>query len=154
MFQTSLLHLENIEVVHLSIGLKKQNEKQIEILAEDISFQIKIQCHQKNPLKRRIAFNLKAVNEKSPLSFEIDLFYEFSFLEKKSEEDEKKIIATAILPQIYSFTRGYLFAATEKGPFTILLPSVNVIESLNEKAESKRNKSIKPIHKIKSKTRR
>lgn len=154
MLQTSLLQLENINVVHLSVDLKNQQGKKIEILAKDISFKMGVQCHPKNPLKRRISFNLKTINEKSPLSFEIDLFYEFSFLEEKNGEDEKKIIATAVLPQIFSFARGYLFAATEKGPFTILLPSVNVIGSLKEKTESKENKSIKTIQKVQPKTRR
>jgi hypothetical protein len=40
-----------------------------------------------------------------------------------------------ILPQIYSFLRGYLFALTERGPYRILLPSIDILASLKEKFE-------------------
>lgn len=146
---TMLLQLEEIRVLSFkyNCNLETKEKKKEIIEASDLDFDFIIQDNKESVKRKRILFSLKTTNKSMIVKFEITVLYQFSFFKDKNDQEISDSVQTVLIPQIISFLRGYLLASTEKGPFAILLPSVNVIESLKEKAESKENKSIKTIEK-------
>lgn len=149
MHPTTLLQLEEIRVLSFkyNCNLETKEKKKEIIEASDLDFDFTIQDNKESVKRKRILFSLKTTNKSMIVKFEITVLYQFSFFKDKNDQEISDSVQTVLIPQIISFLRGYLLASTEKGPFAILLPSVNVIESLKEKAESKENKSIKTIEK-------
>lgn len=135
---TQLLLLEDIRVFSFQYGFtpeidKKKNPKKSILEATDLDFNFKVQDNKQDKKRKRILFFLFTKNDLLAINFKIGLVYQFSFLEKHDNEKVAKFIAEVLIPQIISFLRGYLLAASEKGPFQILLPSINIFESLKSK---------------------
>ena len=145
---TQLLQLDDVKVISFQYGLNDQtvkNKKSPKTILEaaDLDFDFKVQDNKQDKKKKRILFFIYSKNNSLVVNFKIGLIYQFSFLKEHEDEKIANFVGSVLIPQIISFLRGYLFAATEKGPFQILLPSVNVFDSLKNKLSNKVNKDDK-----------
>ena len=136
MIQSPLMQLENIEINSFNFGFtKKPRKRTINIHADNLDFDFIPQANKKDPDKKRILFNLKTKSDAQGISINLSLTYSFNFTEEKSEEDKNKFIISGLLPQIISFCRGYLYSVSSNLPARIILPPINVIESVKEKIQ-------------------
>jgi hypothetical protein len=141
---TQLLLLEDIKVISFQYGLNDQtikNRKTPKTILEaaDLDFDFKVQDNKQDKKKKRILFYLSSNNDSLVVNFKIGLIYQFSFLKEHDDEKVANFVGSVLIPQIISFLRGYLFAASEKGPFQILLPSMDVFESIKSKFSKQGN---------------
>ena len=132
MKQSSLLKLRKIEVISFAYGIKKKRglNKETLMSAEEIDFEFTPQVNKKDGDIRRVIFSLKT-NDTSPfVYFEVTVVLEYSFLVSKPTEEKMDGIVGILIPQLISFLRGYLVASTTNSPSTVILPFIDVVESI------------------------
>ena len=91
------------------------------------------QAKKKGSEKKRLIFSLKTNERSSFVNFEVTVVMDYSFLVDKTPGKEVVSIVGLLLPQVISFLRGYLLASTTNSPTTVVLPFINIIESIKEK---------------------
>jgi hypothetical protein len=132
MKQSSLLKLRKIEVISFAYGIKKKRglNKETLMSAEEMDFEFTPQVNKKDDDIRRLIFSLKT-NDTSPfVHFEVTVVMEYSFLVSKPTEEKMDSIVGILIPQLISFLRGYLVASTTNSPSTVILPFIDVVESI------------------------
>jgi hypothetical protein len=135
MRQSSLLSLHKIEVVSFSYGIKKKRglKKETLLSGDELDFEFIPQAKKKGSEKKRLIFSLKTNERSSFVNFEVTVVMDYSFLVDKTPGKEVVSIVGLLLPQVISFLRGYLLASTTNSPTTVVLPFINMIESIKEK---------------------
>ena len=131
MKSSTLAKLDDIQVSKLLFEIDPACDHS-SLVADDLDFDVLPFSNKEDKVNKKIAFSLKTNRKDLGLSFEIVVFYEYSFFAEKSEEDEVKIGVTAIVPQILAFIRGILFIMSSCSPRRVLLPMINVIDSFIE----------------------
>jgi hypothetical protein len=142
MYPSPLVKLHKIEIASFSYSIKQPTrKKEILIPASELDFNAEPSFNKNDKKKKRATFYLETNNKSKIIDFKICLIIDYSFLKETKPEDEFKYFSIGLIPQIISFIRGYLFSITSNGPARIVLPFINVIESLKEKyKQEKENK--------------
>lgn len=133
---STLLKLLKIEVDSFSYGIKKRRglKKNTIFDAEWVNFDFHPLTNKKDPNKKKIIFQIFSNEESKNLDFNLSVSIEYKVVDKNEpKEEHNKRIATVLLPQAISFSRGYLYAATQNLASIITLPFIDVLKSLEEK---------------------
>jgi hypothetical protein len=134
MKQSSLLKLHKIEVVSFGYGIKKKRglKKETLLSAEELDFEFTPQAKKKGSDIRRLIFSLKTNESSAFVHFEVTVVMEYLFLVSKTMEEELVSTVALLIPQVISFLRGYLVASTTNSPSTVILPFIDVVESIKK----------------------
>jgi len=96
--------------------------------AEDIKFKVTPYQNKEKENWFKLDFTIQT-KRKGAVNFEVA---GFAVLEIPKNLDVDEWLTTASIPMIFSTLRGFLFASTLNSPVRIILPLINITESLNE----------------------
>jgi hypothetical protein len=105
--------------------------------SEMIDFSVIPKQHKERKSRFMCEFNLKLKGKKTPVTLNVEGFAVVEFPENFKEKKVKEMIFFAVFPMIYSTLRGYVLSATLSAPVSVVLPLVNIIDSLKEEEENR-----------------
>lgn len=151
MRQSSLVKLLKIDMVSFSYSVKQPiSKKETIITANELDFKAEPSFNKNDKKKKRAIFYLETNKKSKIVDFKICLSFDYAFLKEAKTEDEIKYFSIGLIPQIISFIRGYLFSVTSNGPVRIVLPFIDVIESIKDQFKKEKRKEKNLVQKQKS----
>jgi len=139
----SPLQLKDIQITKLNVEENIKGEKKFNI---DIDFEpVKVNIDEKEYDGLVVFLKVNNRNRKVRLKVDTEVLAVFEFDEGLSKEKKAQLLLYNGLSIIYGFLRGLIFQkCSYLKPTDRLLPSVNLLEIIDKKIESKnKNKKVK-----------